>query len=173
MDPNEEIRIKIKKLIILLKKIRERDAGSSFMSDNDKALLQGLDFMINNFENVDIQTNFDINDIPLQFRIMLDPLINMLTEELGDDFDGNISNELTHLNETLQPDVKEEPSMLKAPSTADILDTIDDTIPMKHRIMMAIQQVDEMLKNVNPETELADDLLDKRIELLNKLKEVS
>lgn len=173
MEPNEEMRMKIKKLVILLKKMRERDTDLSFMSDNDKAMLQGLDFIINNFENVDIQIGSNLNNmIPPQFQMMLDPLINMLSEELGDDFDGSISNELSALSQPALTSSKTTKDLPKAPSTDDIIETIDDSIPMKHRIMMAIQQVDEMLKTASPGT-LADELLDRRIELLEQLKDLS
>ncbi|MDD4848921.1 MAG: hypothetical protein PHR53_09215 [Bacteroidales bacterium] len=173
MEPNEEMRLKIKKLVILLKKMRERDSDLTFMSDNDKAMLQGLDFIIKNFENVDIHIDSSLNNmIPPQFQNMIDPLIKMLTEELGEDFDSSISNELSEFSE---PTLLQQPAttLPKAPSTDDILATIDDTIPAKHRIMMAIQQVDEMLKNTTAGSPLADELLDRRIDLLQQLKNIS
>lgn len=170
MEPNEEMRLKIKKLIYLLKKMRERDSDLTFMSDDEKKMIQGLDFIIKNFENVDIQIDSNINNIiPPQFQMMIDPLIKMLSEELSEDFDANINNELEELTPTKE--VAQE--LFDAPSSEDILSCIDENIPIKHRLMMAIQQVDEMLKSAEAGTKLADDLLDRRIELLNQLKRIS
>jgi hypothetical protein len=53
-----------------------------------------------------------------------------------------------------------------------LLEKTDAAIPMKHRLMMAIQEIDQ---KITPDIDgaLADELLDRRFELLEQLKAFS
>jgi hypothetical protein len=98
-------------------------------------------------------------------------------EELGDsgvyltDEEQLIYNEVHSIYNEEQGKINIDKS-LPIPSIDQLLEKTDAAIPMKHRLMMAIQDIDQQ---ITPDIDgaLVDELLDRRLELLDELKRFS
>jgi hypothetical protein len=180
---NFEDRLKkeIQLFIILLKKMKEREAADNnmgFLSQEEQQMLKSLDFVIMNYENM--ETHFPLGytgEMMESFSQMLHYLTPMLMEELGDsgvyltDEEQLIYNEVHSIYNEEQGKINIDKS-LPIPSMDQLLEKTDAAIPMKHRLMMAIQDIDQQ---ITPDIDgaLVDELLDRRLELLDELKRFS
>jgi hypothetical protein len=111
------------------------------------------------------------------YRQTIHYMTSMLMEELGDsgiyltDEEQRIYNEVHSIFDDSNNQINIDTS-LPIPSIKQLLKKTDDTIPMKHRLMMAIQQIDQQI-TPDIDDSLADELLDRRLELLEQLKQFS
>jgi len=174
---NFEDRLKkeIQLFIILLKKLKEQESNMGFMTEQDQMMLKSLDFVIQNYESMDAQFPPGITgDMMETYMQTLHYMTSMLMEELGDsglyltDEEQRIYNEV-HNNSQDQLNIDKS---LPIPTINQLLDKTDAAIPMKHRIMMAIQEIDQQI-TPNMDSNTADELLDRRLDLLDQLKQYS
>ena len=177
---NFENRLKkeIQLVIILLKKMKEREAADNFLSEQEQQMLKGLDFAIKNYENMEVAfppgyTDEAIESLSQMLHFMIPTLMEELSESgvyLTED-EQRVYNEVQSIIENTTDQINIDKS-LPVPSLKQLLDKTDTEIPMKHRLMMAIQQIDQQITpDIDPNT--ADELLDRRLELLDELKKYS
>jgi hypothetical protein len=180
-NSEERLRKEMQLFVILMKKIKERDTNTGFMTEQDKMMANGLDFVIKNAENMQqIPYGMLEEDIEM-YRQNIHFVTSMLMEELGDtgisltDEEQRIYNEV-HGNEIYgalgSNDQINIDKSLPIPSINQLLDKTDAAIPMKHRLMMAIQEIDQQI-TPDIDSATADELLDRRLELLDELKRIS
>jgi hypothetical protein len=162
-----------------MKKMKEREAADSmgFMTEQDKMMLNSLDFVIKNSEQMETQIPYGMTGEMIEsYMETLHYVTSMLMEELGDsgvyltDEEQRIYNEVHGAfgnDDQLQID-----KSLPIPTIDQLIDKTDAAIPMKHRVMMAIQEIDQQI-TPDLDSDLADELLDRRLELLDELKRIS
>lgn len=163
-NSEERLRNELKQLVVLLKKVQERNANMDFLSEQDRMMLKHLDLFIKNFDQAEVRLPAEFTgEMADSFIEMIRQLTESLREELDEDslfFDDDRYLDFDDDSDKLMP----------IPTTEDLIKRSDEAIPMKHRIMMAIQQVDERLKENDLDDFTTDELLDRRIELLDQLK---
>ena len=173
---NFEDRLKkeIQLFIILLKKLKEQESNMGFMTEQDQMMLKSLDFVIQNYESMDAQFPPGITgDMMETYMQTLHYMTSMLMEELGDSGlyltaeEQRIYNEVHGAQDQLNID-----KSLPIPTMEQLLEKTDTAIPMKHRLMMAIQEIDRQL-SPDIDSDTADELLDRRLDLLDQLKQYS
>ncbi|MDL2254700.1 hypothetical protein LJB78_00260 [Bacteroidales bacterium OttesenSCG-928-J16] len=163
-NSEERLRKELKQLVVLLKKVQERNANMDFLSEQDQMMLKHLDLFIKNFDQAEVRLPPEFTgDMADSFIEMIRQLTESLREELDEaefyiDDDGYFDFD------------DDSDKFMPIPTTDELIKQSDEAIPMKHRIMMAIQQVDERLKEGNFDDSTTDELLDRRIELLDQLK---
>ena len=174
----ERLRKEIQLAIILMKKMKERDADMGYLTEQDEMMLKGLDFAIANYERMGVHLPFGMSGEEMESHVqMIHYVTSMLMEELGDsgisltDEEQRIYNEvhggLFNNNDQIYID-----KSLPVPTIDQLLDKIDTAIPMKHRLMMAIQEIDQQI-TPDIDGDMVDELLDRRLELLDELKRIS
>jgi hypothetical protein len=175
-NSEERLQKELQLFIILMKKMRERDSNMGFLTDEDKMMIKGLDFVILNYEQAGPQIPVGFTDDMIEsYTQMLHFVTSALMEELDGsgvyltDEEQRIYNEVHNVFNNDQINIDKS---LPIPSIDQLLDKTDTAIPMKHRLMMAIQEIDQQ---ITPDIEgaLVDDLLDRRLELLDELKKFS
>ena len=178
-NSEERLRKEIQLFVILMKKIKEREAADNmgFMTEQDKMMLNSLDFVIKNSEQMETQLPYGMTEEMLEsYRQHIHYVTSMLMEELGDsgfyltDDEQRVYNEVHGAlgsNDQINID-----KSLPIPSINQLLEKTDAAIPMKHRLMMAIQEIDQQI-TPDIDSATADELLDRRLELLDELKRIS
>ena len=141
-------------------------------------MLKSLDFVIQNYESMDAQFPPGITGEMMEtYRETLHYMTSMLMEELGEsgiyltDEEQRIYDEIHNILENREAPINIDKS-LPVPSIEQLLNQTDTTIPMKHRIMMAIQKIDQQI-TPDIDSDMADELLDRRLDLLYQLKKLS
>jgi len=174
----ERLKKEIRVLVILLKKMKENEFDTGFLSDQDKMMLKHLDFVIRNYENMEAHFPAAYSGEMAESSLaMIHQMTTMLMEELGEigisltEEEQQIINEVHNLIENEQDQINIDKS-LPVPSVDQLLDKTEADIPMKHRIMMAIQKIDQQI-TPDMDSDKADELLDRRLELLAQLKQLS
>jgi hypothetical protein len=176
-NSEERLRKEIKLAIILMKKMKERDFDMGFLTEQDEMMLKMLDFAIENYERIGVQMPYGMTGESMEsYMQMLHYTTSTLMEELGDsgisltDEEQRIYNEVHGFFDGSNDQINIDRS-LPVPSIDQLLDKTDAAIPMKHRLMMAIQEIDQQ---ITPDIDgaTADELLDRRLELLDELKRI-
>jgi len=174
----DRLRKELQLAIILMKKMKERDANMGFLTEQDEMMMKSLDFVIENYERMGLQIPYGMTGEAMESQVqMIHYVTSMLMEELGDsgisltDEEQRIYNEVHSIFNDEQNKINIDKS-LPIPSIDQLLDKTDAAIPMKHRLMMAIQEIDQ---KITPDIDdaSADELLDRRLELLDQLKRFS
>ena len=168
----ERLRKEIKLAIILMRKMKERDFSEGFLTEQDEMMIKSLDFAIENYERMGVHLPFGMSGEEMESHVqMIHYVTSMLMEELGDsgisltDEEQLAYNEVHGLLNGSNDQIKIDKS-LPVPTIDQLLDKTDTTIPMKHRLMMAIQEIDQQI-TPDIDSDLADELLDRRLELLD------
>jgi len=171
----DRLRKEIKLAIILMKKMKERDFNEGFLTEHDEMMLKSLDFAIENYERMGVQIPYEMTGESMEsYMQMIHFMTSTLMEELGDsgisltDEEQRIYNEVHGLYNGSSDQIKIDKS-LPVPTIDQLIDKTDAAIPMKHRLMMAIQEIDQQI-TPDVDGDLADELLDRRLELLDELK---
>ena len=177
-DFENRLKKEIQLVIILLKKMKERESADNFLSEQEQQMLKSLDFAIKNYENMEVAfppgyTDEAVESLSQMLQFMIPTLMEELSESgiyLTED-EQRVYNEVQNIIENTTDQTNIDKS-LPVPSLKQLLDKTDAEIPMKHRLMMAIQQIDQQITpDIDPNT--ADELLDRRLELLDELKKYS
>lgn len=168
-NSEDRLRRELKQLVTLLKKVRERNANMDFLSEQDQMMLKHLDLFVKNFDQAEVRLPPEFTgEMADSFVDMIHQLTETLREELGEDSFCLADDEDFYIDMDDDSD-----KLLPVPSAGELIEKIDPSIPMKHRVMMAIQEVDERLKLHDLASDEADELLDRRIDLLDQLKQYS
>ncbi|MDR0365126.1 MAG: hypothetical protein LBH92_08975 [Bacteroidales bacterium] len=165
-NPEDRLREELERLVMLLKKMRERNANMGFLSEQDQMMLKHIDLFIKSLDQPDARIPSEFTDeMAESFIDMIRQLTEALREELGEE-----GLYLGEDDEFYIDSEDDSDGFLPVPTIDELINQSDEAIPMKHRIMMAIQQVDERLKEKKLDASITDELLDRRIELLDQLK---
>jgi len=174
----ERLKKEIRLLVILLKKMKENEFDTGFLSDQDKMMLKHLDFVIQNYERMEAHFPPEFSGEMAESSLaMIHQMTTMLMEELGEsgisltEEEQYIFDEVHNLIDNEQDRIRIDKS-LPVPTIDQLLNKTDSDVPMKHRIMMAIQEIDQQI-TPDIDGDKADELLDRRLELLEQLRNFS